>query len=358
MNKKAIVIIMSAVVLSASLYGCEPLGSVEVSPDVKDYSSPAAHQLPQSEQQIQYTVAEETSRPYADTETSAVSVSAVSTPENSLQPQPDVTVINITENHAESQIYDEPHHEESQRSEVTQHVEESRHSEETVISSETSETRKSEVSEKAPVSSAEIRTEPPVTEKNEEQNIKNEVSLKYVDGVLIVNKSYPVPEGYKPDNLVYVPGSRDEYLLPDTLSAFQEMCSDAWQNGLTLWVQSGFRSYELQTRLYNDYVASRGKTAADTFSARPGYSEHHTGLALDLNTINDSFANTAEGRWVAENCWKYGFIIRYPKDKENITGYKYEPWHLRYLGRDLAKSVYESGLCLEEYFGLTSSYNN
>ena len=184
------------------------------------------------------------------------------------------------------------------------------------------------------------------------------VALKYADGVLIVNKSYPVPSDYVPENLVLVPGSSEEYLLPEVCDAFREMSSAAWNEGLTLWVQSGYRSYQLQTRLYNNYVSQSGKEAADTFSARPGHSEHHTGLAFDLNTITDSCADTEEGKWVAANCYKYGFIIRYPKDKESITGYKYEPWHLRYLGKELAEKVYNSGLCLEEYYGLTSEYSN
>ena len=184
------------------------------------------------------------------------------------------------------------------------------------------------------------------------------VELKYADGVLIVNKSYPVPSDYVPENLILAPGSSEEYLLPEVCDAFREMSSAAWSEGLTLWVQSGYRSYQLQTRLYNNYVSQSGKEAADTFSARPGHSEHHTGLAFDLNTITDSFAYTEEGKWVAANCHKYGFIIRYPKYKESITGYKYEPWHLRYLGKELAEKVYNSGLCLEEYYGLTSEYSN
>ena len=91
---------------------------------------------------------------------------------------------------------------------------------------------------------------------------------------------------------------------------------------------------------------------ADTFSARPGTSEHQTGLAMDVGWIDDSYGDTPSGKWLAANCYKYGFIIRYPKNKESITGYKYEPWHIRYLGTDIAKDVYDSGLCLEEYLGV------
>ena len=100
-----------------------------------------------------------------------------------------------------------------------------------------------------------------------------------------------------------------------------------------------------------------GQEAADRYSARPGHSEHQSGLAFDLNDLSESFGRTKEGIWLRENCWKYGFIIRYPEDKESITGYMYEPWHVRYIGNDSAKAVYESGLCLEEYLGITSQYS-
>lgn len=168
----------------------------------------------------------------------------------------------------------------------------------------------------------------------------------YIKGILIVNKTYPLPASYGPG-----------MLTSETQSAFDRMQADAWAQGLTLWVASGFRSYERQDELYTEYVSQDGKELTDTYSARPGHSEHQTGLAFDINTIDDSFADTEEGRWVAENCHRYGFIIRYPKGKEAVTGYKYEPWHLRYLGTELAEDVYNSGMCLEEYLGITSEYN-
>ena len=187
--------------------------------------------------------------------------------------------------------------------------------------------------------------------------VVDNTELKYADGVLIVNKSYPVPQDYEPSGLVTAYGTWGEYLLPETNEAFKQMCIDAANEGLNLWCASGYRSVSTQDRIYNNYVARDGRAAADTYSARPGHSEHHTGLCFDLNSIDSSFAYTAEGKWVAENCWKYGLIIRYPQSKEDITGYKYEPWHLRYVGTDLAKTLYESGLCMEEYFGLTSCYS-
>ena len=142
------------------------------------------------------------------------------------------------------------------------------------------------------------------------------------------------------------------------MTAFNEMKVAAKQEGIALWISSGFRSYSTQYGLYNRYVAGYGKNAADTFSARAGHSEHQTGLAMDINYIEDWFGDTKEGKWVAENCHKYGFIIRYPKGKDNITGYKYEPWHIRYLGKEIATEVYNSGLSLEEFLGITSSYQN
>ena len=138
------------------------------------------------------------------------------------------------------------------------------------------------------------------------------------------------------------------------------MKSDALALGLNLWIQSGYRSYTLQQKLYNNYVSRDGVEAADRYSARPGHSEHQTGFAFDLNTITDSFQYTDEGKWVNENAYKYGFILRYPKGKEFITGYKYESWHLRYVGKDLATILYNNGnwITLEEYYNLTSTYSN
>ena len=167
----------------------------------------------------------------------------------------------------------------------------------------------------------------------------------YINGILIVNKTYAFPRSYEPGGLT-----------SECLNAFYEMQAAAEEEGLDLYIASGFRSYELQSSLYQRYCDSDGQEAADTYSARPGHSEHETGLAIDLNDISSSFAYTAEGQWVAEHCWEYGFILRYPADKVAITGYMYEPWHIRYLGRDVASAVYSSGLCLEEYLGVDSVY--
>lgn len=163
--------------------------------------------------------------------------------------------------------------------------------------------------------------------------------------VLIVNKSYAM----NPDK---EPGT----LEATTAAQFDKLAQAAAADGLTLWVASGFRSYSYQDQIYNNYVNMSGQATADTFSARPGHSEHETGLAIDVNDPSDAFNNTAEAAWLAEHCWDYGFIIRYPKDKQDITGYKYESWHIRYVGTKLSKELQKNGLTMEEYFNLTSKY--
>lgn len=186
--------------------------------------------------------------------------------------------------------------------------------------------------------------------------------VTYVDGVLIVNKTYGLPSDYKPND-TYTPVNDLNYcttcINKDAYEKYLEMESDALSLGLKLWIQSGYRSYNLQSELYSGYIERDGIDIANTYSAKPGHSEHQTGLAFDLNTITDEFANTAEGKWVNENAYRYGFILRYPKEKETITGYKYEPWHLRYVGVDLATLLYNEGnwITLEEHFNITSTYD-
>ena len=170
--------------------------------------------------------------------------------------------------------------------------------------------------------------------------------VTYIDGILIVNKTYSLPEDY---------GSG---LTDSTNNAFNQMKKDAQKEGLNLYISSGFRSYERQRSIYNNYVNTDGVKKADTYSAKAGHSEHQSGLAFDLNTIDESFANTKEGKSVSDNCYKYGLILRYPKGKENITGYMYESWHLRYVGKELAEKLYNNGkwITLEEYYGIESKY--
>ncbi len=164
--------------------------------------------------------------------------------------------------------------------------------------------------------------------------------LTYINGILIVNKKYGLPKDYNPG------------VNPEANEALKRMQADASTIGLNLKLVSGYRSYSTQYNLYNNYVRINGQSKADTFSARPGYSEHQTGLAFDVGSTKGSFANTDESKWLEQNCHLYGFIIRYPKGKTSITGYIYEPWHIRYLGVDTATKVKQSGLTLEEYLGI------
>lgn len=177
-------------------------------------------------------------------------------------------------------------------------------------------------------------------------NIKKIDGIYYVNGILVANKSYDLPSSYAPGGL-----------LSEFNIAFTKMKEDASKEGVNLKIVSGYRSYSRQKTLYNNYVSRDGKKEADTYSARPGHSEHQTGLAADLNLVDTSFENTKEGKWLANNCYKYGFILRYPKGKESITGYIYEPWHFRFIG-DEAKNLYNNGtwISLEEYLGIDSEY--
>lgn len=170
--------------------------------------------------------------------------------------------------------------------------------------------------------------------------------IAYIDGIMIVNKSFPIPS-------TYAYGFTEE-----TNKAFEQMKADAAALGLNLYNSSGYRSYNYQKQIYNNYCNLYGQEYADTISARPGFSEHQSGYALDLNTITGAFADTEEGKWVADNCYKYGFILRYPKGKSDETGYAYEPWHIRYVGVDLATELYNNGdwITMEDYFGIDSVY--
>lgn len=175
---------------------------------------------------------------------------------------------------------------------------------------------------------------------------------------VLVNKHYQLPSDYIPKDLEEIKSdcSLTGLMLRHTArKAFEEMCKEAECEGIYLTAISTFRSFDYQEQVYlskkipemkmEDYQKERDKV-----SARPGHSEHQTGLAVDINDLEETFENTPEGKWLAENSYKYGFILRYPKGKENITGYNYEPWHFRYIGMDLATAVYISGLTYDEYY--------
>ena len=171
--------------------------------------------------------------------------------------------------------------------------------------------------------------------------------VTYVDGILLVNKTFPLPRNYAPG------------ISQEAEQAFYAMAGDAWTNyGVGLWQNSGYRTYDEQEAKYSEYAAERGLEEADKVSARPGHSEHQTGLCYDVNSTDFSFADTFEAQWLEEHCAEYGFIVRYPKGKEKVTGYDYEPWHLRYVGVEVAQEMQSKGLCLEEYLNVTSKYEN
>lgn len=163
-----------------------------------------------------------------------------------------------------------------------------------------------------------------------------EDGVTYVGGVLLVNREYKLPRDY---------GSG---LDEDAYSAYLAMRE---ASGFDMSIVSGYRSYTTQRRTFEHWASIYGYEEADRFSAQPGHSEHQAGLAIDITSLEQSYADTDEGKWLAEHCWEYGFIIRYPEDSENITGYIYEPWHVRYLGESTAKLVHDSGLTLEEFLG-------
>lgn len=134
------------------------------------------------------------------------------------------------------------------------------------------------------------------------------------------------------------------------MGQFLVMKSDALRDLINLEIVSSFRSYERQEELFHEYFLECGNEAL-RFSALPGHSEHQTGLSFDINDASSGFIDTLECKWLNDNCYKYGFIIRYPFNKEDITGYKYEPWHIRYVGEYLSNILYNNGnwVTLEEY---------
>lgn len=171
---------------------------------------------------------------------------------------------------------------------------------------------------------------------------------------MLVNKYHYVSDNFTPTNLVKVTEySKDNmYLVKECKDAFVKMAHDASLQGYNIRAISTYRSYDYQNNLYKNYVKKDGKENADTYSARPGYSEHHTGLAIDVDNTKLSytnFENTKEFNWMQENAYKYGFILRYPKNSD-ITGYTYESWHYRYVPLDIAKYIHDNNITYEEYY--------
>ena len=173
---------------------------------------------------------------------------------------------------------------------------------------------------------------------------------------ILVNKYYRLPDKYSPSDIVSMSSSYaypNNSIRSEVYEAFKEMSKAAKEDKITLIVNSSYRDYNSQKRIYEEYEDKKGQQYADATAARPGYSEHQTGLALDIFTPGSnmkSFENTDAFKWLSKNAYKYGFILRYPKDKEDITGYAYESWHYRYLGKNLAKKVFDSNLTFDEYY--------
>ncbi|ASN07208.1 D-alanyl-D-alanine carboxypeptidase family protein [Virgibacillus necropolis] len=184
------------------------------------------------------------------------------------------------------------------------------------------------------------------------------------DTLVLVNKSHALPNDYIPDDLiapnVRFPFTQDlpkRYMREEAAHALEDLFKASDKAGLDLFAQSGYRSYNTQESIFASYVAKDGEDAANKYSARPGESEHQTGLTMDVTSpeinfnLNTNFAKTEEGKWVKAHAHEYGFIIRYPKGKESITKYQYEPWHLRYVGKEVATVIHEKDITLEKYLG-------
>jgi D-alanyl-D-alanine carboxypeptidase len=200
------------------------------------------------------------------------------------------------------------------------------------------------------------------------QSVKELKAMKvvidpYSVGVL-VNKKYGLREDFIPGDLEVI----DRKYNPEGLLLrhearldFEQMCHAADKEGIHLKAVSAFRSFYYQCKIYLKDITSyqpidEYSKIRDRVSARPGYSEHQTGLAIDINELEKTFEATPEGKWLVANSFRYGFILRYPKGKEAITGYDYEPWHFRYLGRNQAEEVYDSGLTYDEFYAVYLSH--
>ena len=173
----------------------------------------------------------------------------------------------------------------------------------------------------------------------------------------LVNKFNYLKENYVPDDLVTIEGiyARDKAeLKKEAFDNFVKMADAMKKLGMTIKITTGYRSYNFQSILYNNYVKADGILNADRYSARPGYSEHQLGYSADITNANnvsfDNFEDTDEYKWLKDNAHKYGFLLRYPKDKEYLTGYIFESWHYRYVGVDVATYIYENNITYEEYY--------
>lgn len=172
---------------------------------------------------------------------------------------------------------------------------------------------------------------------------------------ILVNKENKLNSDFKPDNLVEVKmcSLGNFYLEEETANAYEQMCLDSINEGLNISITSAYRSYDEQKKLYNTYLKLYGKSYVDKYVAIAGHSEHQTGLAVDLESLEcDIFKNSKEYLWIKDNSHNYGFIVRYQQGKEKITGYGAEEWHIRYVGKKASKYIYENNITYEEYYDL------
>ncbi|MCI7083704.1 MAG: M15 family metallopeptidase [Tenericutes bacterium] len=174
----------------------------------------------------------------------------------------------------------------------------------------------------------------------------------YLDITTLVNKYNKLPDNYEIDDLVVLDNeysNKGEKVRKVIYNDLKKMFDDAKKDNINLNVISGFRTYEKQDTLFNNSIKKNGIDHALIYSAKPGYSEHQLGLAIDINSVEENFKNTNEYKWLKNNSYKYGFIERYPENKEYITGFGYEPWHYRYLGVDITTRIFTENITYEEY---------
>ena len=186
-------------------------------------------------------------------------------------------------------------------------------------------------------------------------SMKTAMPDKNMDGTaFLVNRQHAISQFYVPQTRKVIGPGMSQTMREDAAAALEDMFAGAKEEGINLAIVSGYRSYSKQSSIYARKKASQGQEAADRVSARPGTSEHQLGMAMDLakkgsSQLNTGFGKTKEGQWVSANAHKYGFIVRYPQEYEDVTGYMYEPWHVRYVGKELAEEIYKSGAPMEIY---------
>ncbi|MEG0829952.1 MAG: M15 family metallopeptidase [Anaerovoracaceae bacterium] len=213
--------------------------------------------------------------------------------------------------------------------------------------------------ETAPVTGTTVEeSKKPATETTNSKPVEKQ--SKYL---ILVNKTHSIGKKDVPEDLQKLKTvasdrtSTYQQMSKPAAIAFEKLAAGAKADGYEIVATTAYRPYNYQKELYDNYVAKDGKTAAETYSAKPGTSEHQTGLSVDVSSpsvsyrLTQEYGKTAEGKWLAQNAHKYGFIIRFLKGRSEITGYEYEPWHIRYVGKQPAKEIYDQDITLEEYLG-------